>query len=137
MASIQASPIEQAPRQCSNCDEVFNIAELSDYLLGSERSKIKCFACKTYSCLSPPSVLKLIFVGLLFSPAYFIIFIPSQIAIVLLIDYLGGNWSGRQVGIVFLFPACLAVTYILSRYIMRLIRFFFFLPEPIQYDTRK
>jgi hypothetical protein len=132
MENTFTAVIDPKPRHCSQCDEIFNVAELSDYLLHSERKKIKCFNCKTYSHLKNPTWLKLMAVGFLFSPFFFAASIPSLIAIALLIDYLGGNWSGRQVGIVFLFPACLSVTYILSRYIMRLIRFYFFPLEPIQ-----
>lgn len=120
------------PRKCSYCSERFNIAELSDYLLGSERKKIKCFKCKRFCYLRNPSVLMVIGTTLLFAPLFFIASIPGFIAIALLVDYLGGNWTGRQAGIVFLFPACVAVTYILSRYIMRFIRFYFYPLEPIQ-----
>ena len=126
--------LDSRPRLCLNCGETFNIAELSDYLLNSLRKSIKCFRCKTYSHLKTPTLLKMIRVQLLFSPLFYIASIPSQIAIALLVDYLGGNWSGKQAGIVFLFPACLAVTYILARYIMRLIRFLFYPLEPIQND---
>lgn len=70
--------------------------------------------------------------AIVFSPLFLLAFIPSLIATGLLTDYLAGNWTGRQVGIVFLVPAGLAVTYILSRYIMRLIRFYFYPLEPTQ-----
>ncbi len=112
-------------RRCPSCSETLNIAELPDYLLRDEGKKIKCFNCKNVSHLSSPARRGFIGAVLFSTPLFFLASIPSLIAIALLIDYLGGNWSGRQVGIVFLFPACLAVTYLLSRYIMRLTRFYF------------
>jgi len=138
MDKVVTSLANSKPRQCSNCDSIFNIAELSDYLLSSDRKKLKCFDCKTYSRLKHPSSLKMAAGILWVSPLFFIAIIPTLIAIVLLIDYLGGNWSGKQVGIVFVVPACLAVTYCLSRYIMCLVRFYFYPLEPMQNDhTRK
>lgn len=132
MQDIATPTFGPKPRLCSNCGETFNIAELSDYLLYLDRKRIKCFNCKTYNHLTAPSLLNRVGSVILFSPLFLISTLPSFIAIILLIDYLDGNWNGRQVGIVFLFPACLAVTYILSRYIMRLIRFFFYPLEPIR-----
>lgn len=91
---------------------------------------IKCFDCKSYNRLARPSVLKLIAIGILFSPLFFLASLPGLVGIGLLVDYLNGSRSGRQAGIVYLFPACIAVTYIVSRHIMRLIRFLFYPLEP-------
>lgn len=131
MKDVSAPSSGPKPRHCSNCDEIFNIAELSDYLLYLDRKRIKCFNCKTYNHLTAPSLFRRIGSVILFSPLFLISTLPSLIATILVVDYLDGNWSGRQVGIVFLFPACLAVTYLLSRYIMRLIRFYFYPLEPL------
>jgi len=80
---------------------------------------------------NPPPI-KLTAIILLFAPLFFIACLPSVLATGLLIDYLDGDKTGRQVGIIFLFPACIAVTFFLSLYIMRLIRFLFYPLEKLQ-----
>jgi len=133
MQSAAISHTRPKARTCSVCGARFNLAELSDYFLKSPRRAIKCFDCKSYNRLARPSVLKLITIGILFSPLFFLALCPSWIAILTLLEYLTGHAgmrTGRASGIVYLFPACIAVTYVVSRHIMRLIRFLFYPLEP-------